>query len=367
MSEVDTLRSTRARDTIVEWIRSGRYKPGERLPSERDLSRKLGMAPMTIRRGLADLVKRGLVDKQPGVGNFVKEVTANNSVAVIFPDSLLNGSPNSPTPGLCLGGINDALNQRDYAIRTLSYRPNRLWEDAGEIAVENGIKGVLLFTGAMAADDIKRMLDTGLKIVVIGSSPIATMAGVLVITHDNRFILMQIFERLVELGHRRIMFARFADSPSVEEEEDSFKLCYRHKKMGQPANMLLDIPNDAGDWIDYSVLDEIFELDENERPTAIITADGYVAGQLFRRCRERHIRIPESLSIAARHDTLAHVHSVPLTAPDSTKVLRRISEIAAGNLARMLDGEEVEESEIYLKSNIKWTGSIGPVPDGHTL
>lgn len=58
-------------DEIRQQIRSGRIKPGERVPSSRDLEAKYEIANMTARSALRVLRDEGLIYSKPGVGNFV--------------------------------------------------------------------------------------------------------------------------------------------------------------------------------------------------------------------------------------------------------------------------------------------------------
>ncbi|WP_225801488.1 GntR family transcriptional regulator [Streptomyces sp. NK15101] len=58
-------------DEIRKQIRSGRIKPGERVPSSRDLEAKYEIANMTARSALRVLRDEGLIYSKPGVGNFV--------------------------------------------------------------------------------------------------------------------------------------------------------------------------------------------------------------------------------------------------------------------------------------------------------
>jgi GntR family transcriptional regulator len=46
-------------------------RPGNRLPGERELSARWGVARMTLRRALDDLVEEGLVDRRHGSGTYV--------------------------------------------------------------------------------------------------------------------------------------------------------------------------------------------------------------------------------------------------------------------------------------------------------
>src|SRR5262245_38412908 len=60
-------------DSIERAVRSGHLKPGERLPTHRELSRRLGVAVSTITRGYAEAIRRGLLESTVGRGTFVKD------------------------------------------------------------------------------------------------------------------------------------------------------------------------------------------------------------------------------------------------------------------------------------------------------
>jgi len=60
---------------IVYAIASGTLKPGSPLPSVRELSVELDVAPMTITRVYRELSKEHLIATRPGVGTFVADIT----------------------------------------------------------------------------------------------------------------------------------------------------------------------------------------------------------------------------------------------------------------------------------------------------
>jgi DNA-binding FadR family transcriptional regulator len=65
----------RRREAIARAIRDdilrGRYRPGERLPSERELARALEVSRASVREALAALQLRGVVETRAGAGTFV--------------------------------------------------------------------------------------------------------------------------------------------------------------------------------------------------------------------------------------------------------------------------------------------------------
>ncbi len=58
---------------LMEQIEAGELPPGDRLPSERNLSKRLGVNRMTLRRALQRLEIQGLLVRRQGDGTYVAE------------------------------------------------------------------------------------------------------------------------------------------------------------------------------------------------------------------------------------------------------------------------------------------------------
>jgi GntR family transcriptional regulator len=54
-------------------VKSGEWKPGDLIPSERELSEKYGISRMTARQAITDLVNEGLFYREQGKGTFVSQ------------------------------------------------------------------------------------------------------------------------------------------------------------------------------------------------------------------------------------------------------------------------------------------------------
>lgn len=61
------------RDVLRRQIEEGRFRPGERIPSEEKLNGMFGVSRITIRRALKELVDAGYLTKRSGKGTYVNE------------------------------------------------------------------------------------------------------------------------------------------------------------------------------------------------------------------------------------------------------------------------------------------------------
>jgi GntR family hexuronate regulon transcriptional repressor len=61
--------------SIEQAIAEGRYHPGQRLASERDMAEELGVSRPTLRRAVISLEMRGLLESRQGSGVYVRKTT----------------------------------------------------------------------------------------------------------------------------------------------------------------------------------------------------------------------------------------------------------------------------------------------------
>ena len=60
-------------DTLKRRIITGRYLPGEKLPSVRELDAEAGINPNTVQRAFSELEREGLIYTQRATGKYVTE------------------------------------------------------------------------------------------------------------------------------------------------------------------------------------------------------------------------------------------------------------------------------------------------------
>ena len=66
---------------VTDLVARGEFKPGDRLPPERDLARLLGVSRPTVREAMIALEIAGLVEVRVGAGAFVTEKAQANGAA----------------------------------------------------------------------------------------------------------------------------------------------------------------------------------------------------------------------------------------------------------------------------------------------
>ena len=60
-------------EQLQQAIAEGKFKEGQRIPSEAQLSRTCGASRLTVARALKDLEALGLIDRRPGSGSYVRK------------------------------------------------------------------------------------------------------------------------------------------------------------------------------------------------------------------------------------------------------------------------------------------------------
>ena len=141
-------RYQRLADDLRREIASGRWRPGDRAPSENELAERYAMAPGTVRQAIAQLVEDGMLLRERGRGTFVRRPSFDQSLSRFFrlrdadgrrvaPESRIlsrdrRRAPDDIANRLDLGGEADAI--MATRLRLLNETPvlyEEIWLDAG--------------------------------------------------------------------------------------------------------------------------------------------------------------------------------------------------------------------------------------------
>ncbi|MEL7105054.1 MAG: GntR family transcriptional regulator [Pseudomonadota bacterium] len=87
----------RTAEQLIREIAAGRLLAGERLPPERDMAARFGISVGTLRKALADLEARGLLERRHGSGNYVRSLPEATGIYAFFRLELSVGGGGLPT------------------------------------------------------------------------------------------------------------------------------------------------------------------------------------------------------------------------------------------------------------------------------
>ncbi|MEO1306790.1 MAG: GntR family transcriptional regulator [Pseudomonadota bacterium] len=136
---------------MVRDIMAGRLVDQEKLAPERELAERFGTSVGTLRKALADLADRGLLDRVQGSGNYIKATPELSGLYSFFRLELLEGGG---LPSARVLAVDKGQPPRELALGSIGHRIRRLrFLDERPVAVEEiWLSG--LFAEHVAASDL---------------------------------------------------------------------------------------------------------------------------------------------------------------------------------------------------------------------
>lgn len=124
-------------DLVIRDIAAGRLRDGQKLPPERDMAQAHGSSVGTLRKALAELEDRGLLERRQGSGNYIK---GGQSVSALYSMFRLERVAGGGLPTADLLSVDDLpkdADQPDYGASDRATRFRRLRRlDGLPVAVE---------------------------------------------------------------------------------------------------------------------------------------------------------------------------------------------------------------------------------------
>ncbi|WP_312406265.1 GntR family transcriptional regulator [Rhizobium sp.] len=121
-------------ELLIRDIASGRLIDGEKLPPEREMSEKLGIATGTLRKALAELQSRGMLERVQGSGNYVRAVSDPKSIYAMFRLELLEGGGLPTADVLDVRRLPKPAELPDFGLSSEAHRIRRVRKLSGKVA-----------------------------------------------------------------------------------------------------------------------------------------------------------------------------------------------------------------------------------------
>ena len=297
---------------VKEMICARGLRAGDPLPPYLELARQLGISYVTIKRGMDDLEKEGVVRRVPSVGTFVaREITQVSSelkhVGVIYPASRAHLFSVQYAGEIMRGIAQDAPPSADTHIFSLREDGLIRASQLGEWAIDGAI-----LLGVANDDYLRTFAQWGTPGVVVDYCSQA--APLDFVACDNAAAAKTMVEHLVSLWHRRVAYvAGNPGQPVTSPRDPQVTLLMRDSSDSRErrAGSLLaaqDCGLQVEDWAFPGVtaagiaatVDKLQRRIHAADRLAAILADGNrLALRLIKEIESRGLRVPEDISVGA--------------------------------------------------------------------
>jgi DNA-binding LacI/PurR family transcriptional regulator len=308
---------------LLEAISSGKYKAGERLPSEAQLVQQFKVSRPTVGRALRDLLTEGFIERRAGSGTYVRN-PAKSPVATRSLGLLVPGLPSTEIFQIICGEIASLARVHDYSLlwggstqpledmdASLSHA-----EELCRQFIQRKLSGVFFAPVELQPhqEEANRKLaeslrDAGIPVVLLDRdlSDYPRRSDFDLVGLDNMAGGYMVAEHLIKLGCRKISFvARPLSAPTVEARIAGVReALVRHRIEPEPNWVQTGNPAD---------IKFVRTLIAGRQSDAFICANDNTAAVLLRSIESCGARVPQDFRIVGFDDVkYATLVSVPLT------------------------------------------------------
>lgn len=304
-------------EKIREDISSGKYKPGQRLPSETDLVRRYGASRMTVFRAMRELQSLGIVIRRVGSGTFVSQ--NSDSESHVFGLLIPELGQTEIFEVICRGMMEAPQAARHSLLwGNTASKENEKEEIAEQLCrqfISSRVSGVFFAPvefspGRYEANHrvMAALNKAGIPVVLLDRclERYPRRSNYDLVGIDNRRASYLMTEHLIKVGAKRIaFFARPNSAPTVDARIAGYR---------EALQSLSKQPNDLvslGDAADPSAVKALLKKD---RPDAFICANDHTAGILMHTLLSIGQKIPENIRVVGFDDVkYSRLLPVPLT------------------------------------------------------
>jgi DNA-binding LacI/PurR family transcriptional regulator len=272
-----------------------------KLPSEHDMARSFGVAYMTVRAAVNELVSEGLLQRIHGKGTFVRQnspvaQTSTGVIALVVPSlqSLWNVAGLYYFPGIVQGFCAEAT-RLGYEPTVIGRTRDASLSASGEFSSVVGAACLLI--SREDSESLEAMRD--LKVPVVGINHYRGRRAITSVVADQASGMEEAVKLLTEQGHKKIAFLPGPEGNlGAEERQRGFVRAM--SSLGLSGILVEEEPKDYTDL--SGVVRTRALLASENRPTAIVTAGDLIAAGAVQAAREMGYSVPEDLSVIGYGD-----------------------------------------------------------------
>jgi DNA-binding LacI/PurR family transcriptional regulator len=303
---------------LRERIESGKYEPGDRIPSERELCEELNVHRRAVRTAIQVLEREGLILRQPNCRATVRRVDSEEAPKLPQPSvakqqlsrfvalMMWHGDPKeegATGQQRIFWGMNQTLGQAGYhtvfidLVEKMGSETDPTDHEAAHLryALEQGFGGIVFYCYSYYSNrELLRSVAKKVPLVLIDRELRGVEADFVGVT--NYEAMYDATKYLIDLGHTRIAYlTRSEPVNTVEDRLQGYLGALRETFDPGYYEMVVPVPStEGGAW---PLFDSIVQAPADKRPTAFVCVNDFEAVYLVQRLLKHGIRVPEDVSI----------------------------------------------------------------------
>jgi len=306
-------------EAVKNEILSGRYQPGQKLPSEAALVKRFGASRITVGRALRELRQAGLIQSRAGSGSYVGPA-ATGDKGMLF-GLLIPNLGDTEIFGPICQGMSQAPQARKNALLwgNIAPEPETKEEQTWELCqqyIAKKVDGVFFapLERATANDEtnyrvISSLERANIPVVLLDRCilPYPRRSRHDLVGIDHRRAGYMITEHLLKLGCRRIAFVGYPNSAAtVTARIGGYRDALFSAGISVARDLVRTLENDQ--------VSDVRTVMEKLKPDGIVCANDRTAGHLMHGLIQMNYRIPQDIRIVGIDDVeYASLLPVPLT------------------------------------------------------
>ncbi|WP_214759794.1 GntR family transcriptional regulator [Exiguobacterium sp. s146] len=311
------------KDHILDWIKDGTVRPGEKIPSENELVQSFGVSRHTIRQAVGELVNEGYLYREQGSGTYCSPVLPTSTPQTI--ERLGNGKnigvittymSDYIFPSI-IRGIESHLASKGYTL-TLSCTDNNVEKERQclEMMLDRQIDGLIVEPTKSSSynPNIKYYLELEQQhtpYLMINQYYSQLTPPYLIMDDEKGGFLAA--EHLIKLGHERIMGLFKTDDLQGVHRMRGFIRAFREYNLPLEPELIITYTTEELVPSFYDVIHQVFE-NADERPSAIVCYNDQLALNVLDQLRNLRLSVPQDVSLVGYDDSvLAVATEVKLT------------------------------------------------------
>jgi DNA-binding LacI/PurR family transcriptional regulator len=373
--------AVRVADSLREQIRSGRLRPGDWLPPERELAKEMGVYRRAVRDAIVTLEREGFLHREPRCRPRISsteaaasrprkhaQIDSSHLIALIMwhGDSSEHGKTAQQQ---IHWGMNQALAQAGYHGVFLD-----LGDDIGSeqenadreaarlrYALDNGFGGVIFYAYAYYQNaELVQEVASQVPLIVLDRKLPGIDADFVGI--DNFQAMYDAAMHLIQQGHRRTMY--ITPTEPIHPVQDRIRGYFAaiHNAFGADiasGSVLAVSREDMGKT--WPLFDAAFRLPRDERPTSILCSNDYEAVRVAERLSGLGLSVPDDVSVVGFDNKVATlVHGVGLTTV--AQPYEELGRASAEAFLRRVKSPGLPPAHVELPVNLIVRESAGPPP-----